>query len=100
MIKAAFTLHLIAFRRDAKTISDGLYVYTRNAIFGAIFGTERLCSSVPVKVVRSISDGFLGRFESSIVLGMESRERLCVLLLDYCKQCWSIKYNHSNRLYF
>ena len=74
----ATTLCRIAFRSDAKTIPDIPYVYTRNAIFGAVFGTERLCSAPLFKVVRFVSDGL---FELSIAFNMESRGCLCVILV-------------------
>ena len=64
--EATFTLYQTAFRSDVKTIPDRPYVYTWNAIFRAMFGAERLCSTSLLKAVPSISDGFSGRFEPSI----------------------------------
>ena len=61
---------------------DRLYFYTWNAVFGAIFGTERCCSVPLMKVVLSISDGFSGHIEPLIAFNMESREVLCVIIVE------------------
>ena len=57
-IKAMFTLYRMSFCSHVKTVTipERPYVYTGNAIFGAIFGIEQLCSAPLFKVVRSISE--------------------------------------------
>ena len=69
-----------SFCSDAKTTPDRLYIYTRNAIFRAIFGTERCCSTPLLQVVHSIHNRFSDGCEPSIVSNTESRECVRVIV--------------------
>ena len=53
-----FTLYRVAFRSVVNIIPDSPSVFSGNAIFVAMFITERRCSAPLLKVVRHVSDRF------------------------------------------
>ena len=62
-----FTLYRIVKRRVAESVPDRASVHTRNAAFEAVSAPEQYCSTLLLKVERSVSDRFLRRSESSLI---------------------------------
>ena len=61
-----FTLYQIVKRSVAESVPDRAFVHTRNAAFEAVSAPEQYCSTLLLKVERSVSDRCLKRSESNL----------------------------------
>ena len=60
-----FTLYRTVKRSVAESVPDRASVHTGNAAFEAVSAPEQYCSTLLLKVERSVSDRLLKRSESS-----------------------------------
>ena len=64
--QAMFTLYRIVKQSVTESVPDKASVHTRNAAFEVVSDPELYCSSLLLKVERSVSDRFLKRSESGL----------------------------------